>query len=676
MVRRYIGVLNVTFSKGPKPSKQTTVNPRKEIDNCEDQVTSETAKSEEAIKPEHDHANFRPTQAGVIEQPRIVSQSQQVGEVPRVILDQNRHIVPFSLFSSPERPRSAGPHHGCGKRTSSPAPQDEDTSSHVANGSAIPEWSPCRPRVREHSASWGTTTVNSKLREQVLREVFGPPIINHQKRNGKGHSTFPRLRTPSRNESSFLGVEHDVHRRNASTPGDQPRNFEANDLHEPRPSSEKLLTVCGEEKFSDSYSNSASKLEELSEDMERANSTASTEPQRLADSFSGHLRRRHSGMSLRRHKESMAAGESARFDYFEDEGYGGDREDELFNMEANAYPSFSISAPSSAEQRDPESTMFPPNATRIWSDNTPRIPQENKLEPRLNAPNLSTNLLPLNPKEAQTQVPDQRVVYFLLLEDLTAGMGRPCVLDLKMGTRQYGIEASKKKMESQRRKCKTTTSQQLGVRICGMQTFNVKKQKPAYEDKYFGRDVKAGREFRDALTRFLYDGISYTSVLRHIPTILDKISKLESMVRRLPGYRFYASSLLMLYDAEPHKSQKALEQAHNSKDEIAEHDKPKKGKKWPPPIELKIVDFANCVTGEDEIPSDAPCPPQHADDIDRGYLQGLRTLRMYFQRILRDINQEQYVERGEGEGMAVGLGTGKQGPLDGPVEDDVGEVSI
>lgn len=73
------------------------------------------------------------------------------------------------------------------------------------------------------------------------------------------------------------------------------------------------------------------------------------------------------------------------------------------------------------------------------------------------------------------------------------------------------------------------------------------------------------------------------------------------------------------------------------------------GKEWPPAIRVKVVDFANCIVGEDPLPPGTLAPPAHPQDIDRGYLKGLRTLKAYFEQILADIRREEVSERDHNE---------------------------
>lgn len=58
---------------------------------------------------------------------------------------------------------------------------------------------------------------------------------------------------------------------------------------------------------------------------------------------------------------------------------------------------------------------------------------------------------------------------YLMMENITSSYRRPCVLDLKMGTRQHGDDASAEKRTKQIAKCAASTSATLGVRLCGMQ---------------------------------------------------------------------------------------------------------------------------------------------------------------------------------------------------------------
>ena len=167
---------------------------------------------------------------------------------------------------------------------------------------------------------------------------------------------------------------------------------------------------------------------------------------------------------------------------------------------------------------------------------------------------------------------------YLKLEDVTAGMSKPCILDLKMGTQTYDEKATPEKIAKEKKKYPPQST--IGFRFVGMKWWLVDEKEYAQSTREWCMSLTPD-DIPVALMSFFDNGRTVRKDL--IPSLLEQLRAIRTCRADNPKWRMYGSSILVVYDGA----------------DDARHD-----------VVVKIIDFAHVF-------------PIRDGGVDAGYIHGV-----------------------------------------------------
>lgn len=134
------------------------------------------------------------------------------------------------------------------------------------------------------------------------------------------------------------------------------------------------------------------------------------------------------------------------------------------------------------------------------------------------------------------------VCQMIVLEYVCYQFHRPCVMDIKMGSRQYGLRPSVEKKRSKERKAAISTSARYGIRMAGFRRWNAAEGQYEHKSKLQCRCMTLNA-VKDDISAFLQHNRELERIFRR------QLQRLRVAFSQQTIFRFYTSSLLFVYDA-------------------------------------------------------------------------------------------------------------------------------